>query len=259
MPSLREIQTEINNYFRHKPVDKSILDDEAILDLTVYHSLVLNSIEEFTENAYPWVYSVLEKQWPKIIEDYVALYPSKSALFYKSVEAFPEFLASEFWKTQYPEYPNYLSELASYEWLELSLYNHHDEFFDLGSSYKINSAHRMLASRFPLSALIEIFRSDDEDAIQDLRSSNVEEDAELFLFVRHNGQVRSLVITQGVADFVSELYSERDWERVCANWQTRLRDEELEALLEYLTEIGLLVSSGLTCDEDLKSQKIKKV
>ncbi len=88
--------------------------------MNVYRELVFNNIEDLLANFFPVLKQILlEKRWHCVVREFVATHKSQSPIFMKLAEEFVGFLQSKY-ETK-PEDPDYLVELAHYEWVEIAL------------------------------------------------------------------------------------------------------------------------------------------
>ncbi|MEM1244391.1 MAG: putative DNA-binding domain-containing protein [Pseudomonadota bacterium] len=87
--------------------------------MNIYQELKFDNIESLLENAYPVLSAVLAKQhWHELIQDYFAKHNASRPEFYHLPLEFLDFLKNERNNQTDPEY---LYELAHYEWTELAL------------------------------------------------------------------------------------------------------------------------------------------
>ncbi|MFN3234184.1 MAG: DUF2063 domain-containing protein [Gammaproteobacteria bacterium] len=108
---------EIQRFFAKSLRDqKSIhlhrFDQERI---RLYQTLLYNNVSEILSIAFPIIRSILEpEEWKNIVSEFFENSDSRSPYFHQIPKAFVEFLQD---KTE----PEYLTELAHYEWAELVL------------------------------------------------------------------------------------------------------------------------------------------
>ncbi len=133
--TLANIQLEIKNYWQGK---KTNLSKQAISELSIYKSLVISSIGDLLESVYPLSKQVLKKDWDNIVIQYLETYPSSSPVFNRAAERFPEFLRAN-------KHPDWLCELAQYEWAELAV-----------EIEPVNSANNfsLLNFKYPISKIV---------------------------------------------------------------------------------------------------------
>lgn len=88
--------------------------------MNVYRELVYNNIEDLLANFFPVLKRVLaEQQWHNMVGRFVAGHKSQTPIFMKLAEEFVGFLQSEY--EEKSSSPEYLVELAHYEWVEIAL------------------------------------------------------------------------------------------------------------------------------------------
>jgi hypothetical protein len=233
MPRLYNIQQEIFNYLRAKPVDTEVLDTKAQDELSVYQSLVLNGVEALLENIYPYCYKILQADWEAIVESYVAQYPSQSPIYNQQAKDFPLFLASPEFSNLY-NYPNYLSELALYEWTELEVYN------------AITPIRKTLKLKYHITQVIQYLQTTD-DPISEIRSTDIEEEPEIILLYRNPESCKArffklpettLFVIQSIE---AGLSSEMIHSQFCREFQMQVPLSAIETLLKELKNIGILL------------------
>ncbi|WP_455218550.1 HvfC family RiPP maturation protein [Kaarinaea lacus] len=88
--------------------------------MAVYRELVFNNIEDLLANFFPVMKQITpDARWHEIVKDFVANHKSKTPIFMKLAEEFVVFLQSEY--EAKPDDPEFLVELAHYEWVEMAL------------------------------------------------------------------------------------------------------------------------------------------
>lgn len=180
MPSLTlyDLQQQILNYFQGMVKD-STLSTQTIEELGIYKSLVISSMEDFIEKVFPATHKILELKFREVIKDYLENCPSRSPIFYRLAEDFPNFLDSEFFKKKYDP-PNYLAELAMCEWTEVEINNS----ANLEPKSRLNPVHKVLRLRFPITKLRHLILESAEEEIEELKSSDIDEEEELLMIFR---------------------------------------------------------------------------
>lgn len=114
-------QEEIKKYFFG---EKSKLSETDIRKLSIYKSLVLSSIYSLLENSYPLCWKLLKAQnydLKKLTLLYIENFSCHSSIFNEAGARFSEYLSSEIFKQNFSETPDFLNELATYEWAEREL------------------------------------------------------------------------------------------------------------------------------------------
>ncbi len=88
--------------------------------LRTYQQLFFNNIEGFFSQIFPVCADILgQERWLQIIREYMVKHRSRTPLFHELGEEFLDFLEAEF--TPQRSDPDFLLELAHYEWIELAL------------------------------------------------------------------------------------------------------------------------------------------
>lgn len=152
---LYELQQEVKKFmvYGERNSQDAILTDEACSELTVYKDLVFNGVEPSIKNVYPLCYRLLKDNWHQIIKEYMQEFPASSPVFNNVSKNFANFLQSKDYG------PEYIAELAWYEWLELELYLAEDVKKDKG----ITPAHMVCNFAFPITGIVEELRKDNLD------------------------------------------------------------------------------------------------
>lgn len=231
MTQLYNIQQEIFNYLHNKPVDRKVLNTKAQDELSIYHSLVLDGIEALLESIYPYSYKILEPDWEAIIEAYVSEYPSHSPIYNQQAKDFYLFLKSPEFLNQY-SYPNYIAELACYEWAELEM--------------QITPIHRILELKYPITQVIEYLKTTD-DSISEIRSTDIEEDPEIMLIYhdRKLCKARFFKLSEATLFIIQSLKAglsnETMQSHFCTKFGMKLPLNTIETFLKELKNIGILL------------------
>ncbi len=150
-PNLESLQLSIKNYLLGR--DSTLLSDTAIQELSIYKSLIVSAIEDLLSNVYPLSKKLIlrdeSKTWDELVLDYIENYPSPYTVFNRAAEFLPEYLASH-------NYPQYLVDLARYEWAELAI------VIDKSPNAAFKTPFRVIQSRYPLSRIIDLLHQDAE-------------------------------------------------------------------------------------------------
>ncbi len=86
----------------------------------VYRELVYNNIEGFIANSFPVLRKITEdEQWHEMLRDYVSRHQARTPLFPRMPLEFIQYLEHE--RHGHPEDPDFMLELANYEWAEISV------------------------------------------------------------------------------------------------------------------------------------------
>ena len=88
--------------------------------MNIYNELLYNNTEGFLLSCYPVLRKVLGKQrWARLVRAFFSTHRCHTPYFWQIPDEFLQFLQTEW---QRPDnYPEYLIELAHYEWIELVL------------------------------------------------------------------------------------------------------------------------------------------
>lgn len=117
--------------------------------MAIYRELVYNNIEDLLANFFPVVKQITpEKRWHQIVRAFVAHHKSKTPIFMKLAEEFVGFLQTEHQLKAGD--PDFLIELAHYEWAEIAI----DTASDEPEWEKINKEGNLLTQAPYLSPLI---------------------------------------------------------------------------------------------------------
>ena len=86
----------------------------------VYRELVYNNIESFIANSFPVLRKITaDEQWHEMLRDYVCHHQAHTPLFPRMPLEFIQYLEKE--RHGHPEDPDFMLELATYEWAEISI------------------------------------------------------------------------------------------------------------------------------------------
>jgi hypothetical protein len=88
--------------------------------MKIYNELLYNNIESFVLACFPVLRQVLGKQkWARLVRSFFSTHRSHTPYFRQIPDEFMQFLQTEWERPD--AYPEYLLELAHYEWIELVL------------------------------------------------------------------------------------------------------------------------------------------
>ena len=88
--------------------------------LAIYRDLFYNNIESFLASGFPVLKSILEAtHWQAMVRDFIHRHQSHSPYFLQIGKEFLSYLQTE--RQAQPEDPDFIQELAHYEWVELAL------------------------------------------------------------------------------------------------------------------------------------------
>jgi hypothetical protein len=136
--------------------------------MKVYEELLWNNLEGFLLSCFPVCRKVLGKRrWEHLARDFFRDHASHSPFFRQIPEEFLRYLQDEW--TRPDDYPEFLPELAHYEWVELAL-DTSDKSVDpagydatgdlLTGRPMLNPVLRVLAYRWPVQRLSPRYRPD---------------------------------------------------------------------------------------------------
>lgn len=115
----KELQYAFTRYMRdpeNNPAPKGIEDRR----LSIYLELVYNNIEGLIANSFPVLRKITpDKQWHEMLRDYVCHHQAHTPLFPRMPLEFIQYLESE--RSEGSQDPDFLLELANYEWAEISI------------------------------------------------------------------------------------------------------------------------------------------
>ena len=88
--------------------------------MKVYNELVYNNLESFLLACFPVLRKVLGKRkWSKLVRDFFSVHRCHTPFFRQIPDEFIQYLQNE--RSEQPEDPAFLCDLAHYEWVELML------------------------------------------------------------------------------------------------------------------------------------------
>ncbi len=88
--------------------------------MRIYNGLVYNNVESFLLICFPVLRKMLgTRRWTRLVRAFLAVHRSHSPFFRQIPDEFIQFLQTEW--TASAQYPEYVLELAHYEWIELVL------------------------------------------------------------------------------------------------------------------------------------------
>ncbi len=148
LPRFRATQLEFAAHIRNPDVNPRPTDVEA-RRMKIYLELFYNNIEGFLASGFPIVKKVLgEERWHALAREFVHRHPSESPYFLEISQEFLAFLSER--PNEVDPLPDFLLELAHYEWVELALGVSELEIPETGYDPKAD----LLTGRILLSPLI---------------------------------------------------------------------------------------------------------
>ncbi|RUM91227.1 MAG: DUF2063 domain-containing protein [Thiomicrospira sp.] len=167
LPKFQRLQYVFSNHIRNpeeapysvenEPGLAEIAQDIEPRRLKAYESLFFNNLYDFFSNLFPVLKSIVgDERWQEIVREYMIKHRSKTPLFHELGQEFIVFLQNEF-EPQSAD-PDYLLELAHYEWVELALTIAEEEGFinpldvvsDLDAVYELSPVASPLAYEWPV-------------------------------------------------------------------------------------------------------------
>ncbi len=152
-PYFQELQQQLADYIRnpeqvtYAPVDEKPIEARR---LTTYQQLFFNNIEGFFTQIFPVCADILgQERWLEIIREYMLKHRSRTPLFHELGEEFLAFFEAEF--TPLASDPEFLLELAHYEWVELALSVSTEVGFDAADTKQIDLSKVDLNAAYELS------------------------------------------------------------------------------------------------------------
>jgi hypothetical protein len=178
-PHFQDLQQQFTDYIRnpdqvtYAPVGEVSIEQRR---LTTYQELFFNNIEGFFSQIFPVCADILgQERWLDIIREYLLKHRSRTPLFHELGEEFLAFLEAEF--TPLTTDPDFILELAHYEWVELALKVSTEIGFsrvemkqadlknaDLERAYKLSPVAWPLAYEWPVHQLSKAFQPAEKPA-----------------------------------------------------------------------------------------------
>ncbi|MEO6823842.1 MAG: putative DNA-binding domain-containing protein [Nitrosospira sp.] len=119
LPEFQRFQYAFTAHIRDPKVNRCPRDVEA-QRMRIYRRLVYNNIESFLLSCFPVLRKVLgTRRWGRLVRAFLAIHRSRSPFFRQIPDEFIQFLQTEW--TSPADYPEFMLELAHYEWIELAL------------------------------------------------------------------------------------------------------------------------------------------
>ncbi len=119
MASFQQIQYAFTAHIRN-PEHVPLLADVSQQRMTVYNELFYNNIKNLLANTYRVLHKILSpEQWQHLTRQFMIKHQCKTPLFPQMPQEFLRYLEDE--HESLPDEPNFLYELAHYEWVELAV------------------------------------------------------------------------------------------------------------------------------------------
>ena len=118
LPSFKKTQYEFAAHIRDPESNPKPADVES-RRMKIYNELFFNNVEDFISNTYPVLKEITpESDWDEMMRDYFSNHISHTPLFPEMPREFLKYLETE---RNNPNDPEFINELAHYEWIELAL------------------------------------------------------------------------------------------------------------------------------------------
>ncbi len=119
LPEFQRFQYAFTAHIRQPRINPCPRGVEA-RRMGIYRRLVYNNLESFLLICFPVLRKVLgARRWARLVRGFLASHRSHSPLFRQIPEEFIRFLQGQ--EAMLAAYPQFILELAHYEWIELSL------------------------------------------------------------------------------------------------------------------------------------------
>ena len=117
-PAFQEYQHQFVDYLRHQTINKAL--PETLPQRTrVYTRLLYNKIEGSLRNCFPITRELLgPEQWRQLVQLFIREHRCQSPLYREIPDEFIDYLMNE---SPQRELPEFIADLAHYEWMELVL------------------------------------------------------------------------------------------------------------------------------------------
>ena len=121
MSELKSLQRAFTEHLRdpdHVPVPAG-LDQRR---MGMYSELIFSNVSSLLSDFFPVIHRILSvAQWNKMVRDFFIAYQSQTPYFIQLAGEFVEYLCQ---RQIADDLPDFLIELAHYEWMELALFTH---------------------------------------------------------------------------------------------------------------------------------------
>ena len=144
---------------------------DAARRLAIYQSLFFNNINNFLQTGFPVIHRILpEETWDRLARDYFASYTNISPYFTDISKGFVDYLQHA------PDigvaYPDFLAELAHYEWIELDVSIRQDDSRAVQTdthatdedTYSLSALASVVQYHYPVHQIAEDFQPDTPSA-----------------------------------------------------------------------------------------------
>lgn len=162
LPYFQQLQMQFAAHIRNPEIEAYAPQGEKPIEerrLKAYQDLFFNNVRDFFSQLFPVCKEILgEKRWLELIREYMVKHEAETPLFHQLGEEFLLFLQQEYQPEEGD--PEFLLELAHYEWVELALAISEEENFktddspvDLNSRYQLSALAWPLAYEWPVHEL----------------------------------------------------------------------------------------------------------
>lgn len=163
LPYFQQLQLQFTAHIRNPQKYDYQPETEKPIEarrLKIYEELFFNNLQDFFSQLFPVCNEILgESRWLLLVREYIAKHKAQTPLFHELGEEFLDFLQTEY--SPLESDPDFLLELAHYEWVELALGVSEEQGFekdnqseiDLNLEYQISPLAWLLAYEWPVHQL----------------------------------------------------------------------------------------------------------
>lgn len=163
LPYFQQLQLQFTAHIRNPQKYDYQPETEKPIEarrLKIYEELFFNNLQDFFSQLFPVCNEILgESRWLLLVHEYIAKHKAQTPLFHELGEEFLDFLQTEY--SPLESDPDFLLELAHYEWVELALGVSEEQGFekdnqseiDLNLEYQISPLAWLLAYEWPVHQL----------------------------------------------------------------------------------------------------------
>jgi hypothetical protein len=160
LPYFQQLQLQFTAHIRNPQQFSYHPENETPIEarrLKVYEELFFNNIQDFFSNLFPVCKQILgEARWNELVREYMVKHQAQTPLFHQLGEEFLLFLQTEYSPLETD--PEFLLELAHYEWVELALAVSEEQSFipkeqaeiNLDNQYQLSPLAWLLAYEWPV-------------------------------------------------------------------------------------------------------------
>lgn len=244
LPKFIQKQMEFTAYIR-SPNESPVPEDIDPERIKVYRRLVFNNINSFLQYNFPVLYSISEKeQWHAILNDFLAKHKSQAPLFTEIPQEFLNYLEAERDDSKDPEY---LYELAHYEWAraKLAILDITIDFSEINPQANLmlnvpepSSLAWLLQYNYPVH---EINKDWQPEAI-------AAEPVYLVIYRNAENEVKTLNVNQATALLINLIFSKQNLtgEQLTQQIAAQLQQQNLQKLFEWMKQtLNQLLELGI--------------